>query len=1720
MRSPSQNNSTSDLPRRLIALILALALAFSQAAPALALRASQPEDPAALARIQSGLEEGGQKELRGITLRLIDLNRELKKTLEGRDWGEMGRILDRLERTHIPEWIRQDKGIKALLLEAQWYRIAWLTYLQIEKIDELPPGDPLPAAIQRDLQEALTLIPLLLKEENAKLLAEEALAHLRQILIAIVSTFSARRASESSREPLLNDRQMRNHLFDHPEWDLPERSIWVRLAKANLNKLQPLSQEDEEFLGATYRFLAFLTLAVYSFHPETFKSLDPEEIELLHMIWDVIVAYRGGEEIFWEEIPEPARLAKALERALKGHKVPERLSELREKAKEGNLRFLSLLASEGLGLLAEVANQMALPQTRFNLLVASTHWEKPAEGDFSLAPRITDLAQASPSHRFGQYQAESSWVETMHGFLRHYRLFLEDEFFREIMVKKGLRLPSADELEKDFRDRNRQALAAKMEEIQRAVQTLEGLGNSRFAALTSPLVLLMLLHRQVMSSLAPKERPPPDSASAGLEEGNLPPWKDGGELYPGGAERLVPAAFVPVHPASYLPGWDRLGIFASLWNLGSKVPGLFDPALSASGFLHGSLRPELPLRVKQILKEAGLSLEARIGPPDLGWQEPLEPLNIEGGRNLARFGTSVPASLPGEHQLHIVVREKGEEFQVGPAVRIRIYPPNPAQAALFRHLNDKLVLGDLGPEELIKRVGEKRLALTDAFSAFVASECAKVPSSPNPWSLTKVKMGVLPSGDPLWIVWTPPDHRAKSDLSKQRSLPVVAERSKDKPWRFVVDPEASVPGQVAAFLPKETAVTEADQIAFLVEQAWTQRENGMAFGANLGRDSGSPEARRGWISGVPWRHTVDEIPSNEVRWLRNTGGVQLGHLANARTTTFLLEAAGAPAAHDEMIRQVEELLQAIRDRGKEAGIDSFNLWSVSDERGRQRVFIIPRNPTASKNPADWGKPIADQNYWIHAPAGGLSRLLDQGELTKLRIPFDPASPLVAEGTPILNLPIDFLGLHGTLPVAAITTFEDPELPARLEKAFERVGVPLSHPVLQAFIQDTAQQKGVVPVQPADTKAILVKFLQALQEWQKQGVGALDPHLRSLFTDRQLLSALESAKPDQIDWFIQGLSAALEQHLKAEGISSDDSRPTASFPKSAPLRPGLPTVFLLLQPTHDYLIRMEDGRLQVRNRGIGGGPATVAQQMAALGGEVTAAAFLAGEAGRKVADDLKGAGDVRLWMVETRNPAQWEAAESERLREWSEKSVELDLAGSPPKPAPPPVVQALKSQTEELFVAWEKASETLGYLRNPALAIERGIESGPFRQTRVSINGPAGRWISRGPSIPQAEFKRALEAVRDEMQGQKTPGRLIVGERLPEVDGLTPSEVLKELFDLASQAKSSGWSLHIASSQSWPAEVHRKFLGAEPDTYHLSLESLGIILEEKPEELRHRPLETAQLADELRQKSGVGRMLVSLGVGGEILVSPRGRYQAIPSPVFGLSYVTGGRDTVLAVFLSFLKTDSGEAEALLAGVAAEVLLLESFGRRPTLEDIQSNLHRAQVYTLRESPKAEPPPVPVQPPQPSQMKAHRFLVGPVALTPDVVGLTPSLEQILKEKGGAIPYLVQFLWQDQLDTFEKRETGTTLILLGPKPASIEEQKENLRKALEGELGPRGVKLLIRSAKDPELGSKQIEEVVVDSSQTLAQFLMAFAGLEEKDLPGAVQQITLDTIALGGNL
>ncbi len=259
------------------------------------------------------------------------------------------------------------------------------------------------------------------------------------------------------------------------------------------------------------------------------------------------------------------------------------------------------------------------------------------------------------------------------------------------------------------------------------------------------------------------------------------------------------------------------------------------------------------------------------------------------------------------------------------------------------------------------------------------------------------------------------------------------------------------------------------------------------------------------------------------------------------------------------------------------------------------------------------------------------------------------------------------------------------------------------------------------------------------------------------------------------------------------------------------------------------------------------------------------------------------------------------------------------------------------------------------------------------RTRVSVNGA----ISSSPVLSAAQVQRAADIVVQKMDayGEKT-GTLVIGEHLVRVDDAEeePLRIAKILSSLVREAKKRGWQVAVAASSSWDKKTFGEILAAQPDTFHLDLESFARLVSSKPDEfteegLLYRPKEeVAELAEKIRIRYGVERLIVSLKTAGEILVTPSGWFTAIPSPALELTYVTGERDIVLGIFLRLLQMGIPVGEALNQAVIGGVLHMEGWGRPVTGKEIEANSHRASPYKLLQpgigskDSSAKPAPIP--------------------------------------------------------------------------------------------------------------------------------------------------------------
>lgn len=301
--------------------------------------------------------------------------------------------------------------------------------------------------------------------------------------------------------------------------------------------------------------------------------------------------------------------------------------------------------------------------------------------------------------------------------------------------------------------------------------------------------------------------------------------------------------------------------------------------------------------------------------------------------------------------------------------------------------------------------------------------------------------------------------------------------------------------------------------------------------------------------------------------------------------------------------------------------------------------------------------------------------------------------------------------------------------------------------------------------------------------------------------------------------------------------------------------------------------------------------------------------------------------------------------------------------------------------------------------------------GAGQRSRVNVNG----LLSFGPKISLAELQQAIRAVLAKMANYGPGGTLVMGERLPDLDH--PDGAKKaagELADLAARARKLGWSVAVAASGSWTPETAGMILEARPSTIHMALEPFARWVNRDPRELLDQPEEVARLADQIRSRNQIERMIVSLGAGGEVFAGQTEWYHAVPSPVLELTYVTGERDVFLGVFTQFLQSGASEKEALHLAAVAGVLHMESWGRPVTNDQIQSNLHRARVYPLLESL--------LQP-------AKELLVVPLEELEDWPGKADLME--LQKKRDS-PFDGVYLWIQR-----ERQFGPPVLHLGDFPA-----------------------------------------------------------------------------------
>lgn len=1092
-------------------------------------------------------------------------------------------------------------------------------------------------------------------------------------------------------------------------------------------------------------------------------------------------------------------------------------------------------------------------------------------------------------------------------------------------------------------------------------------------------------------------------AQAGTEEALIVPpvnldrpaptqvWRDGWGIFPSVSERMRRTAFMqaPGGPAQFLriAGSVKLeelaDYFGSLNVNGNLLVNFLPQEGLSSGFIDHS---DVPLHVRLLIRkhlddfftQHGIKFEARILLPSGDMGIPLRPINLwrDGALRLEGLIPAEPIFV-GDHVFQIEMRRGGSWYRLPGQGWMRIEAPNPAQIASQPNSEDLAVgLQDAkeelqlalhnadaleaeasfmeegpGKRELLEAVrlvredgivtewvlpmeqrtpllrmmmDQKLITPAQARKAFIASQQA-AGIQKGFFVGMQFKTMLLPDGQRLMVMYNP--NRANTPRPpKPKEGEALPHPLSDRIFKVVMDgqvrsmPQRSQPApngmklKINPFgyvfghgtLPTREQVAQLEwsrPIDTLVDEAVSQRDRLTVIAGNIGAKASASLPDWAHVHDVPWRVEMDNPGDGKTFWFRLEDGIRTGVLRDPKMTVFVLESSLGNGG--ELKEQGNRIIAQL----KELGLEAYNPWAAVTN-GLERLFILPRNPVEPEpsNAENWepvqdyAKPLADQDYWAVEVAPGQYRLMGHGDMLRAglkQVDYYPGTQQYLGNRPLIRKGRPVVELKmGSMEARKVVLSGDLNV--------------YEDPLLEARLIKSYELIGLPWSDPRVTKII---------ESMRQPGHELDRDSDAEVT--AVMQQLESVQDAQGLVELMGrVSEWRTRHVMAFNRLSGTLRDRFNW-KAEEL------ISRFAKESPDLVREVEPpSLLKVGWEGRSLHPLVLVSLNPALDRGV-----------RRVREN--GSVYLEVWTTAGGSPANIAQASAAMGR-------------------PTTLAAVLSGETgEKAALALKKFG--VDVLRVPVQPDQP--------QTRVSLmvlsDRPGRRerrLIGHGAPVSPELANRARMTVSEAFQTRAYT--LGFGERWPGQESNLVAEVFASWLAWSQRGGRRGF---VSFNDSWGREAWNHVLRVHPEVVSTPVSALARFLyddrsplREKENLLRTDPDEVARQADKLRRAFGINEWIVPLGEAGEVLVTEKGWWHVVPSPVIELTYLNGATDVSAAQYLARHALGDAPQEAALAGVTSSTLFMERKAAFPVGSEIGENLFRAQINVLaKDAALAEPP-----------------------------------------------------------------------------------------------------------------------------------------------------------------
>ncbi len=536
--------------------------------------------------------------------------------------------------------------------------------------------------------------------------------------------------------------------------------------------------------------------------------------------------------------------------------------------------------------------------------------------------------------------------------------------------------------------------------------------------------------------------------------------------------------------------------------------------------------------------------------------------------------------------------------------------------------------------------------------------------------------------------------------------------------------------------------------------------------------------------------------------------------------------------------------------------------------------------------------------WDELEGFGLEKENDPA--SNYKRPYDHSRPFIPAGRPVLDIKMGMMERRRFVLVGRLDLYEEPYLEARLEKAYELIGLPWEDPrigkVRESLRSLTGAGEGSSDKEAVASVEGVLASVGGIADVQ-QLIGLFERISQWGEPQARVFSGLPGGRRDQ---FTRALESLLTRFAQRE--SSDEAPPTVRIvpveEKTGPPDPRFaPAIAMSLNGTLDLTVEVKVWDDQTRylevRRSAGGYPAKLASALSVFGVPAQLVMVGGGTTGNLIDSDLK-ARHIQVAAVPDA-PSRVSIMVVRR----SGPEVRLVGQGEPVKP------EALAQVAEVMRQSMEK---------------ELGMEK---ELARFAEKTGKHRWLGRVPLF-------------------------VAGERF-----LSKGEV-DLLIQQMAQARELGCFSCVEANRSWNFEVWDKVLETRPEVFITPLETLAVFLNTSPDLLRYRPEILSTRIDVLRRKHGVQEWLVPFRDGSLVIVTGQGAWHALHSPVLRLTYTTGTSDVVTAAYVRARMEQYSAVEAAQIAMTAGAIYMErkeeERGRIPQFQEMWAGRHRTLINIL--------------------------------------------------------------------------------------------------------------------------------------------------------------------------